>query len=213
MNAKRAFFAMLGSIVFLVGLCAAGTYLAFTMLTNEGQRLLDLKLEDAVLDKQNSSLVQAKKDIAEYEGLEMIAKTVVPQEKDQARTTLELINLAAQSGITISSIEFPESLLGEAAKKSKSKTTTDGTTAPVKTVDSNTTQLTPLTNLKGVYTMEIQVESDSAQPISYDQLLTYLKLLENNRRTAQVRNISISPSTENRNEISFSLVLNSYVKP
>jgi hypothetical protein len=205
MSAKKAFYAMLGSIVVLVLLCIGGTYIAYKKLLAQGNTLLEYKLQGAVLGKQSDSLAQAKRDIAEYEELESIAKTVVPQEKDQAKTTLEIISLAQESGIKISNIAFPESLLGEAAKKTGK--------AASKTVDSNTTQLTEISGLKGVYTMEIRVESDRGDPVQYQQVLDYLRRLEKNRRTAQVRNISITPSTTDRNLVSFTLVLNSYVKP
>jgi hypothetical protein len=209
MSSKRVFYGMLVSVALLVVLCGAMTYLASRMLVKEGNVLLDLKLEKAVLGKQSASLAQAKQDIAKYTELETIAKTVVPQEKDQARTVLELVSLANESGINITSISFPESLLGEAAKKSTKK----DSKAPVATVDSNTTQLVALENPKGVYAMEISLESDQTSPITYDQLLDYLKKLEKNRRTAQVVDLAIRPSRENRNLVTFTLILNSYVKP
>lgn len=209
MNAKRVFFIMLSGTIILVGACAGITYFAHQMLVREGDSLAELKLEEEVLNRQSDALAQAKKDIAEYEDLEIIAKTVVPQEKDQARTVLEIVKLAQESGITITSIEFPDSLLGEAIKKSAA----NSDAKPVNTVDANTTQLTPLKDLKGVYAMEIRVQSDNERPISYQQLLTFLQKLENNRRTAQVIDISITPSDENRNLLNFSVTLNSYVKP
>lgn len=208
MNSKRMFFAMLGGIVVLVGLCAAGTYFANNMIISEGKKLNELKLEDAVGDKKIANLQQAKKDIAKYEELEMIAKSVVPQDKDQANTVIELVNMAKESGITITAIEFPESQLGMVTKGKKS---TSAKNAP--TVDSKTTQLTPLESPKGVYSMEIQVQTDQEDPIRYSQLLNYLKKLENNRRTAQVSNISITPEEGNRQMVTFTLTLNSFVKP
>lgn len=220
MSSKKVFFAMLGSILLLVCLCGAGTYFANKMLAAEGKTLYDLKLEQAVLDKQEGALTQAKKDIAEYEELESIARTVVPQEKDQARTTLEILALAKEAGVPIVSVTFPESQLGDIIKKkAEAKTDENGEqTAPAPKpkevqVDSNTTQLTAVTGIKGLYTMEIQVTTDAEKPVRYAQLLDYLERLENNRRTAQVKNISITPSPENRNLVSFTLTLNSYVRP
>lgn len=202
MNSKKAFFAMLGVVIFLIGLCGAGTYFANRLLKSEGDKLVEHKLEQAVLERQSAALEQAKKDIAEYEELEKIAKTIVPQEKDQAITVLEIIELAEKSGISIGSIQFPDSLLGDIKQ---GKTTS--------TVDPNTTQLTPVTNLKGVYAMEINVQSDQENPVSYGKLLDFLKRLENNRRTAQVTSVSIQPSEENRNLVTFTLILKSYVRP
>lgn len=204
MNSKRVYFGMLGGIVLLIGLCAAGTYFANKMIVAEGDKLLNLKLEDAVAQKQEQTLEQAKKDIAKYEELEKIAKSVVPQEKDQARTVLELVNLAKEANINITSVQFPDSQLGDTAQKGgKNKSQ----------VDKNTTQLTPVEGLKGVYTMEITIVTDPEDPVAYNQLISYLEKLENNRRTAQVSNISITPSETNRSEVTFSLSLTSYVKP
>lgn len=203
MNARKFFFVMLGAILLLIGLCGAGTYFANKLLSSQGDKLVEQKLEKAVLDKQSDALVQAKKDIAEYEELEKIAKSIVPQEKDQAVTVLEIIQLADESGVAISSIQFPESLLGEVKQQGKATASTDP----------NTTQLTPVKELKGVYVMEINVQSDQAKPISYAQLLDFLTRLESNRRTAQVTSLSITPSERNRNLVTFTLTLNSYVRP
>ncbi|MBA2279097.1 hypothetical protein H0V99_01485 [Candidatus Saccharibacteria bacterium] len=209
MTAKRTYFVMVGVVILLIAICGAGTYFANKMLQKEGNKLLALKLEKAVLDRQSSALAQAKADITEYEELEKIAKTVVPQEKDQAKTVLELVKIAQESGINLTSIEFPESKLGEVIKKGTKPTAAK----QQNTVDSNTTQLTELEDLKGVYAMEIKVQSDKEKPISYVQLLEYLKRLEKNRRTAQVIDINIQPSETDRNLVTFSLVLNTYVRP
>jgi hypothetical protein len=209
MSAKRVFYGMLAGTLVLILICVAATYFASQLLVKEGNSLLDLKLQKAVLAKQRDSLAKAKEDIAKYSELEVIAKTVVPQEKDQARTVLELVQLANESGISITSIDFPQSLLGQAAKKSTKK----DSKAPVVMVDSNTTQLTALDNLKGVYSMEISLQSNQNQPVTFAQLLDYLRRLEKNRRTAQVIDLAITPSATNRNLVTFTLKLNSYVKP
>ncbi|MDQ3065494.1 MAG: hypothetical protein M3Q36_04475 [bacterium] len=203
MTPKRLYYVMLGAIALLIILSAAGTYLANKSLKAEGDKLLELKMEQAVLDKQSAALAQAKKDITEYEDLEVIAKSIVPQEKDQARTVLEIIKLAREAGISISSIDFPDSLLGEAAAKGKTS----------KSIDNNTTQLTPLDKPKGLFVMEISVTSDADQPVTYAKMLNFLRKLESNRRTAQLVDLSIQPSETNRNLVTFSLVINSYVRP
>ncbi len=203
MNAKRVFYLGLGGLIVLIALCVAGTYYANKRIQAEGKKLYELKLESSVLERQNKALEQAKRDIRQYEELEKIAKSVVPQEKDQARTVLELVNLAAEAGIRVTSVEFPQSELGQAARR--------GSKAPV--TNNNLTQLTPLTSPKGVYSMQITVQADPQSPVSYNQLIDYLTRLENNRRTAQVTNISISPSSDNRSQVTFTLSLNSFVKP
>jgi len=207
MSSKRIFFVMILGIVVLIGLCVAGTYFANKMILSEGTQLKELKLEDTVSQKQIVSLQQAKKDIEEFAELEKIAKAVVPQEKDQARTVLELVNLANESGITIQSVTFPDSELGD-IKKSGGAADKKGTVN-----NTNTTQLTPINGLKGAYTMEITVTSDPKIPVNFDKLIAYLEKLETNRRTAQVSSINVVPEENDRSVVTFTLTLNSFVRP
>lgn len=202
MSPKRVFFILLGvSLVLAAAFVGVITY-GKNLIVAEGETLKEVRLESAVLDKQSEALNQAKRDIAEYEDLEKIAKTVVPQDKDQARTVLELVALARQSSITVTGVSFPDSALGESGTRGK-KTS----------ASTDLTQLTPLDSPKGVYSMAIRIDTDPAQPVSYQQLIGFLERLENNRRTAQVSNIQITPDTENRSVLSFNLTLTSYVKP
>lgn len=211
MTPKRSFFGMVAVTVLLVLLSGGATYLGYTMIVKEGKKLEDAKLNEAVASEKLKLVSQAKKDIAEYEELEQIAKRVVPQEKDQARTVLELVNIARESGIDIVNVSFPASELGQIKAKGKSKkapTAREGENAAAQL-----TQLTPVEGLTGVYSMEISVEADPEQTVTYSQLLGYLERLEKNRRTAQVSNLSIVPDAENQNLVTFSLTLKSYVKP
>lgn len=203
MNSKRFFFVMLAATLLLSGAFIGVIVLGKELIVAEGAKLHDLRLEDAVLSKRSGALQQAKKDIAQYAGLESIARSVVPQDKDQARTVLELVSIASQAGIRITGVSFPASQLGQAANsKSKNKVT-----------DSSLTQLTPLDSPKGVYSMEIRLDTDPNTPVHYNQLIDFLSLLEKNRRTAQVANIQITPDTVNRSILSFNVTVISYIKP
>lgn len=178
------------------------TYQGAAMLQSKGDTLTELKLENQVLSDKEQALVQAKKDIVKYAELEGIAKSIVPQEKDQARTVREIVAIAGQAGIPLSTIQFPESALGIVQKNAKTKAST-----------STTSQLTPVDGVKGLYAMEITVISDPEKPVSYDQLLNMLRRLEQNRRTAHVTNLSITPSNEDRDAVTFTLTLTVYIKP
>lgn len=202
MNSKKVFFGMIGLTILLAALFAAGAYQANKLLHSEGEILLNLKLADAVLDKRDSALLQAKKDISEYSSLEEVTKSIVPQEKDQASTIAEVSQMARESGIALGSIEFPSSELGQISNKKGAKIP-----------DQNKTQLTELSDLKGVYAMKITINSLQNRPVRYEQIISYLKLLESSRRTAQVTDITIQPNTGNSNLFDFSIVLNTYVRP
>jgi len=60
--------------------------------------------------------------------------------------------------------------------------------------------------------MEINVQTDSSRTITYATLLDFLSELEKNRRTSQVKSLTITPSADNRNYITFNVILNVYIK-
>jgi len=202
---KKLFYGLMGVLVLILLGAVAGTVYGTGMLKKTGQELVGLKLQNAVLDKEESSLANAKKDIEKYSTLEKIAKSIVPQEKDQARTVREIVDLAKQSDVSLGVITFPESTLGQA------KTTRKGSKA-TPAAPAGTTQLSPVEGLSGVYAMEISVESDSQKPVTYSQLLDFLKRLEQNRRTSHVTNLSVQPTEDDRNKVTFSLKINAYIK-
>lgn len=204
-TSKRAFFAMVGLTALLVIAAGGITYLGLGKLQKKGDDLTALKATQEVLKIRQTNLIEAKQNVKDYTELEKISKAIVPQEKDQARTVREIVAISQQSNISLESIQFPSSELGATKKKSsKSKATS--------TVDPKTTQLTEVPGTSGLYAMEITVKS-SQTPVLYSQLLSFLERLEQNRRTAHVTNISIEPSAENRNLVTFTVTLNVYIKP
>lgn len=206
MNSKRVFFVMLALVGLMVAAAGMVTYSGQKMLVKEGDKLVSLKQEKQVIDGRSKALIKAKRDIVTYEELELLARSVVPRDKDQAKTVVDIVEIAKDAGVdNIINISFPESLLGElqtgkGAKKNQ-------------VVDPNLTQLTPLDSPKGVYGMEIRIETDAEEPRPYRSLVRFLSRLEKNRRTAQVTDIQINPDKDNRNNISFTLTLTTYVKP
>ena len=207
MNSKRVFYLMAGSLVLLVAAIVGCTYLGSTMLAGKAKSLSDLKVQDAVLTAEQTSLIKAKKDVAKYAPLETIAKSVVPQDKDQAETVREIVKIASDSGIQLSAINFPASTLGAATGALGSSTV-----AP-KAGASNLTQLTPVKSTPGLYVMPITVSQDSTSPVSYSKFIDFLGRLEQNRRTAQVTSIVLQPSTTDHNLLTFTLTLQKYIKP
>lgn len=217
MTSKILFFILTGITVLLIGSGLAGAFYGHKFLEQKTQSIISLKAESLALDEQQRSLIQAKKDIEKYSELERIAKTVVPQEKDQARTVREIVKLAEESGVPIANISFPASNLGQPASKPKTggdaAQPTSGTTAQASSATTQATQLKPVEGISGVYQLEVTVQSNTSSPIPYDNMLAFLSRLEKNRRTAHVTNLSVTPSTVNRNLVAFSLVINVHIKP
>lgn len=212
MNSKKVFFVMSALIVLLSILTVASVVIGDSFLRKQSKKLIELKAENKVIEAQQKALVQAKKDIEIYSELETVAKQVVPQDKDQARATREIVNLAEQSGIKLASITFPASTLGQAQPK-PSISTEDGASAPAAPIAPSVTQVKPAEGIKGLYQLDITVVSDTNSPVTYARLVDFLQRLEQNRRTAQVSQLAIQPDPLNRSSLNFSLTITVYIKP
>lgn len=213
MNSKKFSFVMTGGLALLGLLLVASIYLGDAFLHKQSNKLAGLKLDTRVIEEQQTSLVTANKDIQKYAELKTIADQIVPHDKDQARATREILNLAEQSGIKISSITFPASTLGQAAPKAPPTTDKSATDAPAKPAQPSVTQVKTVEGIKGLYQLDITIASDTRQAVSYDKLVNFLGQLEQNRRTAQVSQIAIQPDPLNRAGLNFTLTVTVYIKP
>jgi hypothetical protein len=199
MKPKQLYYGLTGLLI-LLGLGFIGVaYEANSVLGNQATKLSKLRADSDVLDSTQVTLAKNKQDIAKYKDLNSIAASIVPQDKDQAEAVREIVNLAQQSGIgKLSSITFPSSNLG----------------ATVGAVgNSNLTQLTPVKGMAGVYQLQITVTQGTGDEVPYNQLTSFLEKLEQNRRTAQVSSITVQPKADNPNLVTFTLVINEYIKP
>lgn len=205
MNAKRMYYGMIGAIVLTGVLGLVGLVLGNHMLSARSKDLVQLRLKSQVLNSEQTELTQAKKDVIKYTPLNNIAASVVPQEKDQALAIREIVSFASHANIALSSITFLASNLGGTGIG-----TSTGTGASKVTLAPS--QLTPAKGLKGIYILPITVQSDVTKPISYDQLSTFLGALELNRHTAEVSQLTITPSDSSGQHLSFNLIINIYIK-
>lgn len=204
MSSKRLFFVLVACTGLLAVLFAVGAYESNKMLHTQGDKLVEKKLEKNVLDRQQENLQKAKRDLLDLQELSTLTESIIPRDKDQARTIVEINNLAKDAGITLGSIEFPASELGAITGRGRNA-------APQ--TDNTLTQLTPVSDIKGMYAMDITLSSHGEIPVPYSSLISFLENLEKNRRTAQVVNISIMPDDENPRLINFSITLSAYIKP
>ena len=212
MNSKRVFFVMIGVLVVLAAAIGGGAYAGSQMLEAKAKVLSGKKLQSKVLAQEQVSLAKAKKDVAKYQSLETIAKTIVPQDKDQAEAVREITNLAAQSGITLSSITLPASTLGTSAPTSPSSSSSSSSVSAT-SPKTDLTQLIPVKGIPGVYSLQITVATNSDSPVPYSSFIEFLGRLEQNRRTSQVSTISLQPDSKNPSQVSFTLTIDEYIKP
>jgi hypothetical protein len=216
MNSKKVYFGMLGLIGLLLIGGVGAVVIGNTMLKSKSNELVGLKLENRVLDEQQNALVQANKDIGTYAELENIAKSIVPQDKDQAKSVREIVKIAEDSGIKIASLSFPSSNLGTAAPKPAAVTPTEGNNEaakPAAPAAPPVSQVKAVDGIPGLYQLEINLQTDTNSPVSYASLINFLYNLEQNRRTAQVSQINIQPDPSNVGSLTFTLVINVFIKP
>lgn len=200
MTSRKYFFVLLAVFILLIGLIIGAAVGGNILLQKRSAKLTEVKTETKAVEAQQTALIQAKKDVERYSDLEKIVKSVVPQDKDQAKTVREIVTIAAQNKIPIKSVSFPSSTLGDKAPAGSPQAKTN---AP--------TQLTPVEGITGVYSLEIEVES--AVKVPYKNFLSFLNDLEKNRRTAHVASIDLTPDPKENNNLDFKLTLNAYVKP
>lgn len=193
MNSKRFSYLMIGVVTLLFIVIIGVTIMGDALFKKQSEKLSNLKAQNQVIKEQEVSLAQAKSDIEKYTPLDEIAKSVVPQDKNQAKTIREINSIASDSGIKLQQISFTSSNLGQGSQ--------------------NISQVSPVEGIKGVYSLEITVSSGDTNPVSYYKFLKFLEKLEANRRTAHVSSINVTPSEKNTGTVSFSLVLNAYLKP
>ena len=215
MNSKKLYYVLLGVIGLLFVGLLAGAYEVDQVLSSKSDHLVSLKLKSQVLATQQTGLIKAKKEVKTYSSLNDIAKTIVPQDKDQAEAVLEISNLAEQSGIgQLSGVTFPVSTLGGLPGAiGTSGTGTPTTPAAGSAGKSNLTQLLPVKGTPGLYELQITIQQASDNPVGYNQFLTFLSKLEQNRRTAQVTSISLKPSSQDPSLVGFTLIVNEFIRP
>lgn len=211
MTTKRFYFVMVGLNFLTVGLLVFTIVWGNGMIGFQSEKLKVAKTENKIIDEQQISLLQAKKDVEKYKDLNEIVKSIVPQDKDQAKTVREISKLASEAGVTLRDIRFQTSNLGQTATPPAPATGGTGDTPATPTLPT-ISQVKPIAGINGVFALEIIISSQETNPSTYEELINFLQKLETNRRTAHVDRISIKPIGAGEN-LTFTITLNAYVKP
>ena len=198
MNSRKLYYILVGVLILLGIVILISAREANSLLENQSKTLVALKAKSLATAYQKTQLTKDKTDIATYTDLNNIAKSVVPQDKDQAEAVREIVNLAAQSGIPeLSSITFPPSTLGGNSTSSSN----------------SLTQVSRVAGIPGVYSLSITVTQADPNYVPYSNFITFLSKLEQNRRTAEVNSITVQPNQKDLSLVTFTLVINEFIKP
>jgi hypothetical protein len=208
--------------LFVAGLGFSGWLVksASTQLTNSSSELSTLRKEIADLDKKREGLEKAKVVLADNTSTLLTLSKVIPVDKDQAKIVEEIYAIADNAGVTIDSVGFPASTLGNQAAKPTATATTQGTTTPSGSTPTTTatpqksiSQATPLKDIPGVQSIELSIgaiNSKSLPPSSgvrYAELMSFIRQIERNERAIQITAIGIGQDKVVNNEPTFSLTI------
>lgn len=200
----------------LSGLLALLT-ISFFAIALHGMSLLEKKSNDMVQLKAQSqkavnqlnNLQVAKKEVQKYSYFKAVASSVIPSDKDQAETVLEIYQMASQSGIALQSVTFPASTLGLSGSLNAA-----GSGATKEAL----TQAKTVAGIPGLYSLELTITPQTgnqvpvSEQVTYAKMLDFFKRVENNRHTAQITRIDIQPAQGNSG-LSFVLTINIFIKP
>lgn len=213
MNSKGFHIVLLATLALLFIAMLGGTYGANKLLVGQADKLKAQKAKSKALEQERLSIDQAEKDIKKYSALNKIAKAVVPQDKSQAEAVREIVNIAAANGVTLASVTFPASTLGNQAGGTSSAGVQPAKPPSANSSADKLSQLTAVKNIPGVYQLPITIRGDANNPVRYDRFISFLSDLEHNRRTAQVESITLAPDVHDSNLVTFELTLSEYIKP
>jgi len=216
MTHKQSYWLMIGLLALILLASIILTINIGSVFDKKSIVLSQSQNQITILKQKQLSLAAAKAELKRYQSLYSIAQTVVPQYKDQTQTIRQIIQIANQNNVSISSITFPASSLG----------VVDGGSAVAGEVvpkninqnllnNPNLSQLTPVGKIPGLYTLPITITSSSqtSQLATFSQFINFLQGLEDNRQTAQITSLIITPSSQNSNLVSFNISLNIYINP
>jgi hypothetical protein len=225
MNSKKARNLLLGLLSLGLLIFIIISFVGISMLGKKSQAMVDLKIKSATIDAQLINLAQAKKDVEKYRSFNDIAASVIPKDKNQVQAIADIFKIAQESGISLQSVAFPVSTLGAKAAPSPAASTsaTQQTTAtPATPTQSAISQAKPFSAVPGLYSLELTItpQSDESLPkekqVTFPKFINFLSAIENNRRTAQITNVTIQPlnvGSGNSELINFTLTLNIFIKP
>jgi hypothetical protein len=220
-NSKTIRLLLMAGIAISVLAFLAATAVGLSILKSKSNSMVELKVKSQTADAQLSNLEKAKKQVQKYAYFKDVAKTVIPTDKNQAEDIIEINRVANEAGISIQSITFPTSTLGLTTSTTSSTSSADATSSSSsKTAIS---QAKPVTGIPGLYSLELTITPESAstaptsKQLTYAKMLDFLNRIENNRHTAQITEVDITPSGTGNSILgsgfTFVLKLNIFIKP
>lgn len=161
---KKFFYVLLGVNLLLIGGLGITFYFADSIATKRSAEIAVAKADIESNELAIKSFQSLEKAIQQNQEIETIASRVLPQDTEQTKALAELDKFSKEAGVPIRQISFTPGKGGS---------------------------LVSPTNIKGVSVLQVSLQCDPAQ---YEDLLDFLKKIEDNRRRMQVTSVAITPS-------------------
>lgn len=189
---KQFFYVMIAVTILSFGGIAGAFYWGDTQLKNKADTVSNLKTDYDIVQAKLAALSKAKQSTSLSTNAESLLDTLLPKEKQQEKLVVDILYTAtAEAGI-------PQANIGALTFAG------DGETSDLSGTEQSK-------DVPGVYTYPFSI---SVQEISFDQLLLFLKEIENNGRLVQVEDLQITPNKIAPGQIStVSLSLVAFLKP
>lgn len=213
----------------LIGLIALGlavfiiiSFIGISTLNKKSRTMVEQKVKSANVDAQLINLSRAKQDVEKYKTFNDIAKTVIPNDKNQVQAIADIFQIAEEVGILLQSVSFPNSTLGAKPSSVPAASASGQATAAAPATSSAISQAKPFPGVPGLYSLELTITPQGGETIpankqvTYQKFIAFLNAIENNRRTAQITQVTIHPVNTNNSTaefINFTLMLNIFIKP
>ena len=196
MNAKTLNKSLIGVLTLLI--IATVGMLGFSnfLMQRNSDKLVEAKLNNITYESQEQSYLQARKDLEKYASINEIIQRILPKSKDQAQAVSELYKIGDETNIAIQNIQFPSSNLGQ------------------KSSASTVTQAKAVEGMPGVMGIDVivQLMPATGDYITYDNMISFLQKVELNRRSMQIKQITVYANTAGSG-VTFDITLTIFVKP
>lgn len=178
------------SLSMLILLSVAGLYFANQKLTSIATETSQLKADVIVGQKQLAVYEKTKVQVESLSYVNELANKVLPTDTNQSAIVAEISEFALRSTLTLNQITFADTSQNVIAPKS-----------------TKSTLLVP----KGVVVIPVTIQIKAGA--KYTNLLSFLKIIEDNQRKSQVTNISLTPDSKDRSKLSsVTIQLNMYAQ-
>jgi len=163
------------SLVICALITAGGLYYANSKIQNIAVDTASLKSKFELNAKQIKQYEATKKKVDSLSDVNALAKKILPKQQEQSLTVAELSQFALRSRLKIVNLTFKDS-------------------TETKSVKGDTKKKTTIPSGVRVVPLSIQFQEGA----EYQYILDFLKYVEENRRTMQVTNISLTPMDTDR---------------